>query len=195
MALDHLLAALERDATASVERLLAEARAEAERLRAEATATADQRRDAEVARARRERRERMEEELGAVRRAARREVLGARERLAGRLDAAVRAALPAALGRPEYQAALPARVAAALACLPEDERVAVRAAAALVPSIRTAWPAERELALTPDEGIGNGFRVTSADGAIEVEETLEAAYAAQRGVLVREALASLGEAP
>ncbi len=195
MALDHLLAALERDATVAAERLLAEGRAEAGRLTAASTATADQRRDAEVTRVRQERRARMEEELGVARRAARGELLGARERLLGRIDAELRRALPAAVGRPEYQGSLPQRVMAGLACLAEDEQVTVRAPAALIPAIRKAWPRGRVSAITPDEAAGSGFRLASADGAVEIEETLEARYTSLRGVLMREALQQLGEAP
>jgi len=195
VALDHLLAALERDATATAERLRADGRAEADRLTAASTATADQRRDAEVTVVGRERRARMEEELGAVRRASRAEVLGAREQLLGRIDAEVRRALPAAVGRSEYQDALSGRIAAALACLAEKEQVSTRAPAALIPAIRKAWPAGRVSAITPDETIGSGFRLASADGSVEIEETLEAHYVSLRGALMREALQQLGEVP
>lgn len=192
MALDHLLAALERDAIAAAERVRADGRAEAERLTATSTATADQRRDAEVSELRRQRRERMEEELGMARRAGRAQVLEARERVLARIDAALRSALPRVIARPEYLAEFPSLVAGGLACLAEGEAVRVRTLTTLVPAVRAAWPAGRACTVTPDEGIGTGFRLTSEDGAVEIEETLEARYAARRTGVLREALRRLG---
>ncbi len=172
MALEHLLAALERDATAEAERRLAAARAEAAAIRAAAEERLARRR-AEVLDARAaELRGRAERALGEARRGGRRLVLEARHRLLGRVLAAARARLPEAMATPEYRAALPAALGAALACA-GDAAVVVRCPPALAAAVRDALPRASGAAVEADSGVRAGFTLATADGVLTVDDTLD----------------------
>src|SRR5512135_200933 len=173
MGLEHLLEALERDADAQVEQTLAQARAEADRITTESSAALARRRgDATCARDSARRAE-VEHAVTLARREARRSILEARERLLERVFAAARAALPAAAAGPAYRATLPAAVSGALSALGNDQAV-IRCPEALAREIERARP--RGAASVPvrvDPASVSGFRVVSADAAIEVDDTLE----------------------
>lgn len=192
MALDHLLAALAHEAEATAERLRTEARAEAEKITALSTAVTDHRRQAEVDQVIRTRRDAVERQVAEARRAGREEALLARERLLARVGVAVRAAFPGVLATPRYRAALAQRLAGALACLEPGAPVSVRCAAALADPILAGWPSNPRVEVRADETLGSGYVLDSADGAIEIEDTLEARFAAQRRDLERRALQLLG---
>ena len=192
MALDHLLEALTREAEATAERLRADARAEAATLTALSVEVAGRRRQAEVDQVVRRRRDEVERAVALARHGARDEVLRARDRLLRRVERAVRAAFPAALASPQYRAGLPRRMEGALACFPEGEVVAARCAAALVEPVSAAWPGGRRAEVRADETLGSGFVLSSADGTIDIEDTLEARFEALRPELERRALHLLG---
>ena len=191
MALVDLLAALEREAAATAERLIAEARAEAERLAAGSTVTLDQRREGEVARVMAGHRAAIEAEVARARAEGRRAALAARARLLERVDRRVRDAFPQAVSRPDHLATVGGRLAAGLACFEAATAVTARCPAALVDAIRAAAPADRPFVVEVDPSIGAGFRLVAADGGLEVEDTLEGRHEALRGVLAREALRDL----
>jgi vacuolar-type H+-ATPase subunit E/Vma4 len=191
MGLEHLLEALERDANAQVEQTLAQARAEADRITA-ATAEALERqcRDATAARER-ERRLEVEHAVTLARREARRSILEARARLLERVFTAARAALPAAAAGPAYRKALPAALVSALAAV-GAEQVVIRCAKALARDLERARPRGAEsVPVVVDAETGSGFRVASADGAVEVDDTLESRLDRLRLVLARGVLAQL----
>ena len=195
MALDHLLAALERDAAETADRLVAEALAEASRLDARSTEEVARRREAEVARVAEERRATMEREIAGVRRRSRGEALAARARFLDRFEAALRREFPTLLARPEYLAELREEIAQGIGSFAGEGGVTVRCPGTLEKGVRNALPKEGRVELAVDEGVGNGFRLVSGDGALEVEDTLEGRLAARRDALAREALQLVGGAP
>lgn len=192
MALDQLLDALTREAAATIERLRTDARTEADRITALSVEVSGRRRQAEVDQVVRRRRAEVETAVSAARHRARDAVLRARERLLRRVDDAVRAAFPAALAAPRYRETLPRRVEAALGCFGGTEVVAARCPAALAEPLLAAWPPDRRGEVRADESLGSGFVVTSGDGAVEVEDTLEARLEARRDEIHRLALHRLG---
>lgn len=191
MPLDQLLAALERDARGQADRLLAEARAEAQRVTDAAEREVVRRREATVGAREREQRAALEQALSKVRRAARRDVLEARDRLLERVFAAARTALPAAISTPAYGATLTRRLEAGLVCFDGAETVVLRCSPPLVDVLTAAAPAHAGIRVQGDAEVGSGFRLTTADGSIEVDDTLETRLAARRLRLAREALRRL----
>lgn len=172
MPLEHLLAALERDATAQADALLADARAEAARITADAEARiAGRRRDVLGARER-ELRAAAEVALGEARRAARRTVLEARQRLLDRTFAAARGLFPETVLSAAYRAALPQQVAAALRCI-GDVPAVIRCREALVPAVREIVAGTKHVSVESDAAAAPGFRLVTTDGAVEVDGTLD----------------------
>ena len=189
MGLEHLLEALERDANAQIERLQAEARAEADRLTATATEALErQRREAREERER-SRHQEVEHAVTLARRRARRSVLEARERLLERVFAAARAELPAAVTSDAYRATLPAALAGALSAVGNAPAI-IRCSNTLSRELQRLMPAGRA-SVTVESGVGSGFRLTTADGAVEVDDTLEVRLDRLRPLLARRVLARL----
>ena len=189
MGLEHLLEALERDAKAQIEQLLAQARAEADRLTtAGSEALERRRRDAGVVRER-SRLQEVEHAVTLARRAARRSVLEARERLLERVFAAACAELPATVASDAYLATLPAALAGALSAIGVEPAV-IRCPKAISRELQRLVPAGRA-SVAVDTGVGSGFRLTTTDGAVEVDETLEARLERLRPQLARHVLAQL----
>ncbi len=189
MGLEHLLEALERDANAQIEQLRAQARAEADRLTTTATeALEGRRREAREVRER-SRLQEVEHAVTLARRSARRSVLEARERLLERVFTAARAELPAAAAGPTYRAALPAALTGALAAVGNEPAV-IRCPKALARELERLGPAGRA-SVVVDPAAGSGFRLATADGAVEVDDTLEARLDRLRPVLARRVLAHL----
>jgi vacuolar-type H+-ATPase subunit E/Vma4 len=192
MGLEHLLDALERDANAQIDQLLVQARAEADGVTAAATAALAQRRGAAAEARERTRRLEVEQAVTRARRSARRSVLEARERLLERVFTAARNALPAAAAGAGYRAGLPAALAGALAALGDAEAV-IRCPEPLVRDLeRLRPPATPPVQVVVDPAAGSGFRVASADGAVEVDDTLETRLDRLRPDLARQVLAQLG---
>jgi vacuolar-type H+-ATPase subunit E/Vma4 len=191
MGLEHLLEALERDADAQVEQTLARARAEADRLTTESAALLEQRCRAAAAARASARVQDVEHAVTLARREARRSILEARERLLERVFAAARAELPAAAAGPAYRASLPAALSGALAAVGSDQAV-IRCPATLAPDLERARPrGSKAVQVEVDPASGSGFRVVSADGAVEVDDTLESRLDRLRLVLARRVLAQL----
>ena len=192
MGLEHLLEALERDAKAQIEQLLAQARAEAEGVTAATTAALAQRQSAAAETRERTRLIEVEQAVTRARRAARRSVLEARERLLERVFADARSELPAAAAGAGYRAGLPAALAGALAAVGGEE-VVIHCPEALVQDLERLRPATTPRArVVVDPETGSGFRVASADGAVEVDDTLESRLDRLRPELARRVLAQLG---
>ncbi|HEU5169122.1 MAG TPA: V-type ATP synthase subunit E [Gemmatimonadales bacterium] len=172
MPLEHLLAALERDASTQAETLLSDARAAADAIAAEAEeAIARRRRDVLGARES-ELRVAAQVALGEARRAGRRTVLEARQRLLERVFAAARALFPEAMAGEAYRAALPRHVAAALQSI-GDVPAAIHCPDGLVATIRTAVAQQKHLSVDSDARVAAGFRLATTDGAVEVDYTLD----------------------
>jgi len=189
MGLEHLLEALERDAKAQLEQLLAQARAEADRLTAAATATLERRRREAHEAHERSRLQAVEHAVTLARRGARRSVLEARERLLARVFTAAREELPAAAAGRAYLAALPAALTDALAAVGNEPAV-IRCPKALAREVERLRPADRT-SVVVDAAAGSGFRLATVDGAVEVDDTLEARLERLRPILARRILAQL----
>jgi vacuolar-type H+-ATPase subunit E/Vma4 len=134
----------------------------------------------------------MEVALAGTRRVARCAELDARARLLDRVFDAARELFPAAVGEAAYRDALPAQLAAALAAAGDDPAV-VLGAKALIPRLRAALPRDSRAEVRADAGVGPGFRVTAADGAMEVDATLEGRLERLRPALAIVLIAGLGE--
>lgn len=190
MPLEQLVAALERDAEAQAQALVAKARTEAAAISAQAEERLSRRRREVLGAREVERRAAAELALADARRLARREVLDARHRLLDRVFAAARAAIPAAVKSQAYRAALPAHVAEALACIGGDPAV-VRCHPALVRDVRRIVAKKDHVSVRRDAGLGVGVKVVTADGVVEVDNTLEGRVARLGPVLALEVLQRL----
>ena len=192
MALDQLLAALEREARAAADQALDDARQEAARIEAETERDIAARRAAAAGAVLAEQRAALERDLAGAGRKTRRDVLVARERLLTRLYAAVRAELPAAAASPAYRASLPARIVAARGCLDPDEPVVLECPGDVAALLGPLVAPDRTVSLRTVEGHGIGFRFATADGAVEVVDSLESRLESSRRQLARSALGRLG---
>jgi vacuolar-type H+-ATPase subunit E/Vma4 len=190
MALDHLLAALERDAATEVERITAAAQADTETIRAEADRRLGARRADALGAREAEARAAAAASLGEVRRRARAEVLAARQHALERVFAAAGRALPDAGRRAGYLAALPAELAAALACVGDSASV-IRCAPSLAATIKPLVRDRAACRVEPDRAIGAGFIVATTDGVIEVDATLAGRLERLRDHLALEILRQL----
>lgn len=188
--IDTLLATLEREAEAEIARVLDDARARA----AELTRATDEKIAARrgqllgpreiAARAEHER------VLADARRAARASVLEARAALLDRLFVAIRAILPQLAGSAAYRGTL-ARQLQRLSAFAGDQRVTIRCMPALTATLRRLIKANGHIRIQPDEGISAGFCLTTADGALDVDASLESRLERLRPRLALDALAAL----
>lgn len=194
MAIEQLLAALETDARAQVERLRADARTAADRVAEEAASDAKRRRGELLAARAVELRAGVEVALGEARRAARKAELEARERLLDRVFAAARGKLASAIAADVYRAALPRQLADALASV-GDAPAEVRCAPALVGDLRRQADGRPYLTITADPGCGAGFTLETADGAIAVDGTLEERLGRERQRLAIDLWRELQQSP
>jgi vacuolar-type H+-ATPase subunit E/Vma4 len=190
MGLAHLLEALERDANGEIARLRAEAVAEADRITAASATLVEQRRRASLDEDERRGRHEVERALTIARRAARRALLEARQRMLDRVFAAARVALPAAVREPAFRATLPAAIVSALAAIGPGP-VIIHCPRAIAPDLKGFQPADR-ITVTADETVGSGFVMRAADGSIEVDDTLDGRLERSRPVLARRVLERLG---
>lgn len=194
MPLEHLLNALERDATAQTESLLAAARAEVTTISRDA--------DARLARLRNDFLGSREAELkgaaatalGEARRASRATALAARLRLLERVLAAARARLPAALASPAYRAALPQHVAQGLRAI-GDEPAVIRCPELLAPAVQAAVATRPDVTVRADAASAAGVTITTTDGAIEADNTLDGRLERLRSRLALEVLARFEARP
>lgn len=98
--------------------------------------------------------------------------LQARARARDRVFAAARRRLPAAGAAPAYRASVPARLTAALAATGE-EPVELRCAPDLQSILEPLVRGRAGLRIVADPAAGAGFLLRTADGRVEVDETLE----------------------
>lgn len=167
MALDALLAALDRDTAAEAEAMLARARAAAAARVSAAEAEAARRRDAAHGARSRDRRAELARELAVAERDAAARLLEARaSTLASLLDEA-RARL-AGLAPARWADRLPVLVDAALGCLPEAAVLVVPPAVA--DAVRLAAGSRAAVVPHPDAPAGVSGR--DAEGRVEVDLTL-----------------------
>jgi vacuolar-type H+-ATPase subunit E/Vma4 len=193
MPLEHLLTALERDAAAQAEALLAAARAEVANIVRDADARLARRRSDLLGSREAELRGAAAAALGEARRASRATVLEARERLLERVLAAARAMLPDALASAAYRAALPDHLTEGLRAIGDGPAV-IRCPESLVPAVQAAVAARQNASVRADPTSGSGVIVATADGAVEADGTLEGRLERVRPRLALEVFARLGAA-
>lgn len=192
--IDALLAGLERAADAEIARVAAEGRAQAAALTAQAEQRLARRRQEALGRREAEGRAALERALAGARYLGRQRALLARANLLDRFFTTLQLALPTLAAGPAYRAALPRDVSRTLAFAGEQEAV-VHCAPALTAQMRRLAKANGRLRIKSDPHIVAGFRVVAADGALEVDGTLEGRALRLRPRLALhaiEALAALG---
>jgi vacuolar-type H+-ATPase subunit E/Vma4 len=171
MALPELLDALRRQAAEHRAEELAEADAEAERIAAEARASLERRRSDAIERARREEGEAARRAVSRAEKEAAESVLTARDRLLGRVAAALAERAARAVGDPDYLVALPGEIRAGLERLPPGP-VVVRVRPELVGIVRDAVQGRHDVTVEPVEAIDVGFTATVPESGVEVDGTL-----------------------
>jgi vacuolar-type H+-ATPase subunit E/Vma4 len=191
MALDHLLAALERDGTAQAESLLAEAHATVAAVTREANERVAQRRRDALATREAAVRLSTESALADARHVSRRRMLDARQRLLDQVFAAAQALLPEAVNGASYRAALPRHIAEALEAA-GDEPAVIRCREALVPVVQPIVVSQPRVTVRDDPGVPPGIVVATTDGVIEVDQTLDGRLERLRVRLALEVIARLG---
>lgn len=194
MALDQLLATLTREAEAEAEAIVAAAHAEAGALRERNAAELTQRRQQHERALEAERRTAIESVLVTARRAARREELQARERMLVRVLNLAAQQFPEAVRNPDFRAAQPAFLAKALECL-AGRPGTIRCHPGLMDEISRLLKTRPGVQLTADAACGSGFRLTSDDGALAIDATLEDRVERLDRRLRQEILARLGREP
>jgi vacuolar-type H+-ATPase subunit E/Vma4 len=172
MALEDLLGALRRHAEVDCAAVLAQARDEAARIHREAEEQLARERGRALDSERAERRAALEVVIGNERRRARVEVFAARQRCSERVLGVARAMLPEAVGGPAYRAGLAARLTRALACV-SDDPAEIRCPVALEPHVRALVADRPGTVVRAGPAAASGIRVVTADGTIEVDDTLE----------------------
>jgi vacuolar-type H+-ATPase subunit E/Vma4 len=176
VAIEHLLAALERDAAAERDAILGAAREEAAGVARNAEERLARLRQDVVGPKERELRAAAAAAVVEARRRARGDVLAARDRLLSRVRAAAVERLPAAVADPRYTAVLPTHFAEAVAFL-GDGRVIVRCAPAIADRLGRDAATRSGVTVVPDPRTTTGFTIESEDGAVVVDNGLEARLA------------------
>jgi vacuolar-type H+-ATPase subunit E/Vma4 len=170
MGVEALLAVLEQRAAEEAERRRAEAEAEADAIRREAEAEVERRRAGYRKQLEAAARARLAQELAAAWWEARRAVLEHRARLFDRVFAGARERL-ASLPLPEYADRLGALLAEALPYL-EGEAVVIECQPEAAPLVRRLLGDRTDLSVVADPAAAPGLMLRSADGRVEIDQTL-----------------------
>ncbi len=182
MALDQLLAALERDARSEARSRLERARRDAAAMVAEAEERAARERTLRLAAVEAELRDRARARLVTARRAALRRTLEARRRMFDRVLTEAARRLAGALRSEAFLAALPALVAEALTYL-GDEPSIVSCPAAIAADVETCVGSRPGLTVRAGGVAGAGVRIEATDESVVIEGTLETRLAQLRPLL------------
>lgn len=171
MALENLVAELEREGESKIAAQLEAARSEAARLEAEARSRRTEHR-AQVLRERQLELQHETKQMVAIReREARKELLLARHRLLDRILQRMLELMPEVVQSEPYLASLPGELTSALSYLGPTGGL-LRCSHRLSDALQTLVAAERHLKLTEDPALAPGFQVTSDDGTVLVDRTL-----------------------
>lgn len=190
MALEELLARLEREAETRGEAILEEARAEAERIEHEAARRVARRREERLDGRESEIREELEVELAAERRRARAAMLRARDHLLERVFAAAAARLEGSEDEAARRRSLRRRLARVLAFVDGPAVVAVAPEAEA--ELRNALGGREDVNVALEPGLGAGFVVRSRDGRLEIDERLGARLRSARDPLAVDMMKRIG---
>jgi len=188
--MDALLQTLERGAEAEIVRVLDEARARASELTRAADERIATRRGATLERRETEVRKDHERVLAGARHTARARVLEARAALLDRLFDLIRAVLPELAKSAAYRRHLASQLQR-LSAFAGDQPVTLRCMPALSTTLRGLIKTNGHVRVRGDARIAAGFFVTTADGALDVDGSLESRLERLRPQLSLEALAAL----
>jgi vacuolar-type H+-ATPase subunit E/Vma4 len=188
--IDALLATLEREAEAEISRVMDDARARAAEIVVAAEQRIALRREQTLEQRTTEARAEHERALASRRADARTRVLAARAALLDRLFVRLRLELPAVAASAAYRAGL-GRQLEHLSSFAGDRSITVHCNPALAATLRNVMPTNGRLPIRPDPHIAAGFRLTTADGTLEIDATLETRLEQLRPRLALEALAAL----
>ncbi|MBI2963238.1 MAG: hypothetical protein HYY35_05735 [Deltaproteobacteria bacterium] len=194
MALDDLLAELERDARSKADAELAAARAEASRIAGDGVERIRRRRAEFLASLEADLEAETELALAEARHRVHGEVLAARQRMLERVFAAARERLADAVRSEAYDAVLGSHLAEALSYLGGAAAV-VRCPAALASRVRELVAGREHLSVDSRDGAEPGIAVVAAEGAVVVDNTLTGRLERLRGRLAIEVLARSGVEP
>jgi vacuolar-type H+-ATPase subunit E/Vma4 len=194
VALEELLARLERDGRTKADAVLEAARAEARRVASESEERVTRRRRDSLEALEAELRVATERLIAAAREAARRQVLSARERMLDRVFRAAEERLAEFARSEAYVSRLAEDLAEARSYLGEAPAV-VRCAPELSARVRAVIVDQTGLSVEEQPHAEPGFVLVAADGSVEVESTLTARLKRLRPVLSIEVLERLGGRP
>jgi vacuolar-type H+-ATPase subunit E/Vma4 len=190
MSLDHLIAALERDAATEAQSELDKAHREAARIARE-TEEALARRRLEYRHTREtEVHLGLERALAQARKDGRQEVLKARERLLETVFSRAARRLAEASHDPDFLDSLPARLERAARYL-GGRPALVLCPPALAGHLEELLRGRQDLRLQVDPSLGPGIRLRAEDGSVEIDETLGGALERLRPHLALEVIAHL----
>lgn len=188
--IDALLATLEREADAEIARVKLEAEARSAALTAAAEQRMTARRDATLGRHETTARTEHERVLATARVAAQAKVLTARAELLDRVFERLRHELPKLTASPAYRSGLRRQIDS-LKVFAGDEPVTLQCNPTLAAALRRVVKTNGRLRIHPDRRIAAGFRLITADGALEVDATLDGRLERLRPRLALETLAAL----
>jgi vacuolar-type H+-ATPase subunit E/Vma4 len=194
LALDQLITALEEDAEKQAHSELDQARVEAQRIATQARDQIVRRRAEFLVRMENDLREETEIELVEARRRSRSIVLGARQRLLDRVFTAAAARLPGLLEERAYRDALPDELRTALTYVGDDPAT-IACSPQLAGAIEALVAGRAGTTIRPDDEVGSGFKVLSADAYVTVDVTLDARLERLRPRLSLEVLRELEVTP
>lgn len=188
--IDGLLARLEREADAEVTRVRDEAQARAADLTRAAEQRMAERRAATLRERETDARGEHERALAAARGTARARVMEARAALLDRVFQELRAVLPELARSSAYRRNLPAQWRR-LRAFVGDRSATVRSMPALTATLRRLIHTNGHIRIKSDARIAAGFCITTTDGELDVDGSLESRLERLRPRLALEALAAL----
>ncbi|MGE0353378.1 MAG: V-type ATP synthase subunit E [Gemmatimonadales bacterium] len=194
MALEHLLAAMEKEAAARAKAMLDAAREEAGGIMAVAEARVARSRAEEVDAVRARLDEEMHRALALERREVRAAVLQSRQAFLDQVLEAAHDGLARAAGQADYHATLSADLETALGYL-GDAEARIRTSPGLEKIVAGITAGKRGIRIEPDDTIRAGFRVEAADGSVQVDQTLDQRLRDRWPALRIEVLAAPGGGP
>lgn len=172
-ALERLLAPIERQVEREEGGILAAGREEAARVAAIANERRERRRAERLARMEAAGRLELEAELLETRRESQQRILEARQRFLARARQALEALLVDAVKSVAYRDVLPGHLEDTLVYFGE-EPAAIHCSSEIAQPLRSLVAGRSQLTVREDPAVLDGFRVVSADGALQVDNTLHA---------------------
>jgi len=172
-ALERLLAPIERQVEREAEGILEAGREEAARIATIANERRERRRTEHMARMEAAGQLELETDLLETRRYAQRRILEARQRFLARARQALEALLVGAVKSVAYRDVLPGHLEDSLVYFGEEPAV-IHCSSEIAQSIRSLVAGRGQLTVREDPDVLDGFRVVSADGVLQVDNTLHA---------------------